>query len=1260
MAWLKDFVDKATEEYKQGMKLERERQRQFTEYQQEREQQKQRGFGYSQGSPSGWQQQGQFGQSSPYQPQSPQYGQPQSPQYPPPTSPYQPQPSYQPQSPNESSTPPMDRRTQYYADLAKFQAQAERAKVDAAKEQARLQAEFQAQQAQARAQAEQLQAQWLETERLAAQYKAEYEAQMRKAEEEMAKMKIDEEKQRSEFERLRAEEARGLKMGEEELIREQQRLFDEIQRARNTQKEEEEVRPPLPPRVSTEDRPALPKRPVSTASAGSGLTSNYESSRERRTSYLSAEIPPETSNYESSRERRTSYLSAEVPEDYVPPPPPPPPEVQGQEDTRRRPYHYSSPSASYQAPPRPSTQSSPQPQQHSPPRRQPQQSETSYSSPTPQSPPQQQVPRSAPPPPPPPPPPGPPPTNVAGGGFRQRQPSATTSPGQASQHQVPHSPPPPQTPGQEDSRRRPYAYSTPTAPYQAPPRTPTQKSPRPQPQQQSPPRQQPETSYPSPPPQSPPQQQVPPPPPPPPGPPPVRVGNGGWSQRKPSAATSPRQASQQQVRQSPPPTNLPQTPEDTRRRPYHYSSPTTSYQAPPRTSTQTSPQQQQPPPPPPPPPGPPPNLGRGGYRPRQSSGHASQQQVPPPMSPPQTPVSQGQEDSRRRPYAFSSPTTSQSHERKASYNTPPRAPTQTSSQQRSPPSIRAKPPRVRTPPPAQQHPCGAKPGAECSGALTAFPQHWFYHPAVPDFVICARCYIDHIYDSKFSNSFRKVFYDDGEKRRCRFSSRRVKDTLFPQAIESGSLDALVEFMKRRMSINDCREQNTVEGELWYRAADIPNGTICQACFEDGLITSSFAKYYTLQRDQGGAYCDLSVWFLKRKFMDYAKENKWGEFCRQFNERAQLPDCPKLNIVNANQYTWYKSISELEGLQACGACYHDYFYASEDEHKLQQVPGGNYNTRCALGQVNVVIPMHQALDDEDRSLFWNAVREMDKYPFCDSQGTKGGVWYTPVNDPQGWGICAACYEGIVKPVGGSRWFMKDTTTTQEGVYLCGFNLGHPRAIKALGAYSHARNWGDDKILLDWAAEWGSVEPCPRIKFVKNRRWWGWGMVAICEDCYASFAKGTALEPRFALTGQREPNKERMCDLFSPRMRGLYNEACQTGNLERFLSFAEQRHMIYTQTIMQCEQILNEHKMAAMQAQMLGVQGTVYKSMGWTQDATMGHRYTVGNSYAGYGHENEFVLQGYTYDRQAREKAAEVMSGGPMMRVQLLEARWKEVE
>ncbi|WXC56642.1 hypothetical protein SNK03_002575 [Fusarium graminearum] len=1012
MAWLKDFVDKATEEYRKEMQLEKERQQQFTDHQLRKEEQKSLRRGrVGQGASS----QQQYGQSTYQQPQSQQYGQPQSPQYqsqppqyygqhqspqyPSPPAQYNPQPSYQtpPQSPET-----MDRRTQYYADLAKFQAQAE-----------------QTQQAQAKTQAQQLETQWREAERLAAQYKAEYQAQMRQAEEQMANMDIE---RNNEAERRRAEEeAASLRLGQEELVKEQKMLFAEIKRQRQQQKRGEdghEERPPLPPRVSTEDAaPPLPRRQVSAAESASGSPSSRRST----------------------------------------------------------PYHYSG----------------------------------------------------------------------------QKE-----------------SPIPPQSHQSHQAPRAPQAPKTPQAP---------------QGHQSS---------------------QAPPPPPPPP----------------------------------------PQAPQG------HVSSA---------------------PPPPPPPPGPPPVLSTGRNQ-KQGAGQAPQRQVPRPQT-----KTQEQVVPERSPFTPPTPESLRSHKLRKSFHTPspstesipsqqspetapysPR-PVRSPRQQKTPPTPSKKPPRVRTPEPAYRHPSGAKPGAECAGALTSFPQDWFYYPSVPEFVICARCYVDHIYDTEFRSSFKKTFHSDGEKRKCRFSSRRVKDHLFPAAVNSGSLDQLVEYMHKRITIKDCREQNAVEGELWYKAADIPNGTICQACFEDGLITSSFAKYYTLQESQGGANCDLSMWFLKRKFMEYAKENRWQEFCRQFNDRAQLPDCPKLNVVKASNYTWYKPKSGPEGLQACGACYHDYFLASEDEDKWNQIIGGDFGTRCNLGQLNHVIPMHQAMDDEDRSLFWNAAKEIDKYPFCNSQGTKGGVWYTLINDAP-WGICAACYEGIVKPVGGSRWFMRDTDVTPDGVYMCGFNFGHTRAFKALETYANARNWGDGRMLLDWAAQWGSVEPCPGIKFSKNRRWWGWGDAAICEECYNSFAQGTALEPQFALTGQKEPEKERMCDLFSSRMRSRYDEACTTGNLEGFLIMAEQRHIVYTQTIMQCEEILNQQKIAAVQAQMLGTQGTFYKSMGMTHDLAVGHTHTVGNAYAGYGHENEYVLQGHTFDRQAREKAAEVMSGGPTMKVQMLEARWKEVE
>ncbi|KAM0426301.1 hypothetical protein ACHAPT_008341 [Fusarium lateritium] len=591
---------------------------------------------------------------------------------------------------------------------------------------------------------------------------------------------------------------------------------------------------------------------------------------------------------------------------------------------------------------------------------------------------------------------------------------------------------------------------------------------------------------------------------------------------------------------------------------------------------------------------------------------------------------------------------------------PPASPHTTQPKQETSPA-RPKPPRIPTPELPKEHASGAKPLAECSSGLTSLPQHWFYHPEAPDFTICARCYVDHIYETRFRDSLAKMYSDDKEKRRCRFQSRRLKDTLFPEAIESGNLDECVAFMKRRRTIRDCLEQTQTEGDPWYTSSDIPHSTICPACFEDDISGTSFAKHYQLQTVQGACFCDSTAWFLKRKFSDYLKEDNWAKYAEEMSVRVTLPQCPRMNNIKGNDRQWYKPKNGPASLQTCVTCYFDYFYRSEDEDKFEQIRGGDFETRCNMGQLNRLIPMHQALADKDRSVFWKAAYAVDKYPFCHQDGIKGGTWYTLPGVTSGWGICAACYEGIIKPVGGSRWFVPDTDVSQDETYLCCFNMNHIRAQGSLQAYDDAHNSGDWKLLADYATRWANVRPCPRAKHNsgKNRPWWGWGVLAICEECYLEFAQGTSLEPRFALKGARESDNEKMCDLFSPRMRGLYTEACKTGDLQGLLAFAEQRHVIYTQTIMQCEQILVQQQIAAMQAQQLGIQGTFYKSMGGMQDAVMGHSYTVGNSYAGYGHANEWMLQGHVYDRQASEMRSQV-GGGSILQVAMLEARWKEVE
>ncbi|UPK96720.1 hypothetical protein LCI18_007655 [Fusarium solani-melongenae] len=574
---------------------------------------------------------------------------------------------------------------------------------------------------------------------------------------------------------------------------------------------------------------------------------------------------------------------------------------------------------------------------------------------------------------------------------------------------------------------------------------------------------------------------------------------------------------------------------------------------------------------------------------------------------------------------------------------------------------RPKTPRVHTPGPPQEHASGAKPLSQCSSAATTTAQHWFFHPSVPEFTICACCYAKHIYDTRFRDSFTKMYCDDKEQRRCRFSSRRLKETLFPEAVKSGSLDECIAFMKKRITIRDCLEQTQTEGDSWYTTPDVPNSTLCQACFEDDVSGTSFAKHYQLQTVQGACFCDSTAWFLKRKFSEYLKEDNWAKFAEEMSVRVTLPPCPRVEDIKANDRQWYKPKNGPASLQACVTCFFDYFYRSEDEDMFEQVSGGDFHTRCTMGQLNRLIPMYQALADEDRSLFWKAAFAVDKYPFCHKDGIKGGTWYTLPGDTAGWGICAACYEGVIKTVGGSRWFIQDKEVSPDETYLCCFNMNHARVQGSLQAYDNAHNLGDWKLLANYAAVWTNVRPCPRAKLKsgKNRPWWGWGMLAICEECYINFAQGTALEPRYALKGAREPDNERMCDLFSPRMRGLYTEACETGDLQGLLTFAEQRHVIYTQTIMQCEQILVQQRIAASRAQYLGMQGTFYKNLGRSQDAVMGHSYTVGNSYAGYGHANEWVMQGHAYDRQASEMSAQV-GGGRVLQLGMLEARWKEVE
>ncbi|KAI9150212.1 Reticulocyte-binding protein [Paramyrothecium foliicola] len=562
------------------------------------------------------------------------------------------------------------------------------------------------------------------------------------------------------------------------------------------------------------------------------------------------------------------------------------------------------------------------------------------------------------------------------------------------------------------------------------------------------------------------------------------------------------------------------------------------------------------------------------------------------------------------------------------------------------------------------HLSGVTPVVECVRAPAKIDIDWFIHDAAPEFLICSRCFVDHVYETTLRGSFERRRYADFDKvpRACFFGCIRVKEDLWPLAVSIGSLDTMLEFMKSRPKLGHCPETSPQESRDWWVASDVPGFSICPACYEDDIFSGPFATRFRLEKLKAGYICDTGFWFVKRMYAMHSEKDDWKGFAGEVQDRLQIPICPKMQPTPGTERTWLVSKRGPEGFQICYACYGDYFYGTPNAAHFQHLIRDKEKTVCLMGQLSLLFPAQQAISKKDPELFWRCIEEVDRQPFCNPKGIQGASWFTLPNDPPGFGVCGACRAGMAVPCGWSQFLIPKQGVSSSDTLLCCFNTSHVRFGGFMRMLVQTLLLGSWNPLGDFAAAFANVPLCPRssTKTPPNRRYWGWDNLHICEECYIAFAKGTALEPLFDMKGG-VIDKSRLCDIYSPRMRSMYTDTCEGRmTLDELLSFAHQRRLIYIQTVPECERLRDQQLMMAMQAQMLGVQGTVYKSMGYSQDAVMGHSYTVGNSYVGHGYANNFLLDGAVYDKQSRELSSQVTSGSALLQVQMLEQRWRAVE
>ncbi|KAJ1325898.1 hypothetical protein MN608_09098 [Microdochium nivale] len=272
---------------------------------------------------------------------------------------------------------------------------------------------------------------------------------------------------------------------------------------------------------------------------------------------------------------------------------------------------------------------------------------------------------------------------------------------------------------------------------------------------------------------------------------------------------------------------------------------------------------------------------------------------------------------------------------------------------------------------------------DCPGSRALdYEATWYFLPAVPDFLICTRCFERHVRgssiaaqfhsvrlsgketDSKETDSSRDGAREGGNK--CCFNTPRLTQDLMSQAKASGDLGPVEEYMARRVSIKTCPGTNRVralDGFKWFDVASMTTTDdrplpeiykdvlVCEACYEDQVLGSSFAaKFGPVTRAQPGDQlwpCDFGAtpffgkafrWFSQlenQKQIHHHQvgdvgsttrhglaDTNWLELANMTSPRWRLPACDGFRkAVDPASRKWFRA-RQLPELFLCEACHLD--------------------------------------------------------------------------------------------------------------------------------------------------------------------------------------------------------------------------------------------------------------------------------------------------------------------------------------------------
>ncbi|KAH7219976.1 hypothetical protein BKA60DRAFT_596295 [Fusarium oxysporum] len=501
------------------------------------------------------------------------------------------------------------------------------------------------------------------------------------------------------------------------------------------------------------------------------------------------------------------------------------------------------------------------------------------------------------------------------------------------------------------------------------------------------------------------------------------------------------------------------------------------------------------------------------------------------------------------------------------------------------------------------------PPCQATERTVSYSLDWYRFIAVPQYLICTRCYADYVQSTHLAGHFERYHSPEGTESKCGFWSPRAREVLWPQALQTNDARPLQAWMEKSLTLKPCK------GRWWGMVNNEIDGFIsCDACYEDHIL-------YRQQGQDEKWMCDLCIPYIAKTAVKMAKQNHWNGFI----EAAK---------VRSNNGHWMLPRRKIKDMTICEACYLD---------KLALTPFGNEFERHiraegfdafveSIGQ-RWNIALEAAIYRRDFDVFWNAANAISGLVPCTIHGIVRGNWWTVAGGCADFDVCEACYKGIVETSGLEKFF-EPVQRDQTVDIVCNFCPGTPRWGMFITKFAEALDKG----------KWAGVPTCPGIKNRGKSKWWGHPEALACQDCWLNF--------------DVYDERTLICQLWSPRMRNMWLAACAAGPpgspesqkaLDEFKAFGARRVQVYNATVPHIEMIQQMQMMKQMQAMQQGQLSLIGNTDG----------YLHGNSSVGY-YETEHGVTAANMMNNMHAGMADANKMSDWQMILQLQATWMEVE